>query len=171
MLRFVLFIVAIHCLSACQGQQKKKKDKSDKHVTEQITPVAATASGCDKTKWNQVYDPARLEVKDPCKIVTGIIEERNADEDGDEHMLLKLDAGQDGLLTARNMKKKSGYLVIEVVCVNKITRKIAKGACKGYVNNVWLPTIGDHVRVTGSYVLDSHNGWTEIHPVSEIVKI
>ena len=45
------------------------------------------------------------------------------------------------------------------------------GACKGYVNNVELPKVGDHVKVTGSYVIDSHNGWAEIHPITEIVII
>jgi len=31
--------------------------------------------------------------------------------------------------------------------------------------------VGEHVRVTGTYVLDSHNGWTEIHPVTRIDKL
>jgi hypothetical protein len=171
MLRIILFVIAIHFLSACNGQEKNKKNKSGKHKYDQPVTAASSAAGCDKTKWNYVYDPGRLEIKDACKTVTGIIEERNADEDGDEHMLLRLDAGQEGLLTDRNMKKKNGDLVIEAVCINKITRKSAKGACKGYVNDVWLPPAGDHVRVTGSYVVDSHNGWTEIHPVSSIVKM
>jgi hypothetical protein len=28
--------------------------------------------------------------------------------------------------------------------------------------------VGAHVRATGTYVIDSHNGWAEIHPVSRI---
>jgi len=123
---------------------------------------------CDEKIWNFVYEPKRLEVLDKCKTVTGTIVERNADADGDEHMLLKLDAGQENLLKKNNFTKKDGNLVIEAVCINHITRKIAKGICKGYVNLVKLPNVGDHVRVTGSYVLDSHNGWTEIHPISKV---
>jgi hypothetical protein len=57
---------------------------------------------------------------------------------------------------------------VEVVCVNPITRKRAQGAYTGYTNHVLLPQTGDHVRVTGSYVLDGHNGWAEIHPATKI---
>lgn len=118
-----------------------------------------------------MYDASRLQVLDKCKIVTGIIEETSADEDGDQHMLLKLDKGQKDLLTKKNKIKKQGDLVIEAVCINNITRKKAMGACTGYVNHVMLPQVGDHVKVTGSYVIDSHNGWAEIHPITKIEKI
>lgn len=130
--------------------------------------VAASAAGCDGSLWRYVYDPGRLELLDSCKTVTGTITERNADPDGDEHMLLRLDGGAGKLLRKKNFSKKQGCLVIEAVCVNSISRKRAIGACNGYVNGVTLPRVGDHVRVTGSYVLDSHNGWTEIHPISRI---
>jgi len=123
---------------------------------------------CDKKLWNFVWGSSRLEVLDKCKTVTGVIVERNADADGDEHMLLKLDAGQGNLLRKKNITKKEGNLVIEAICINHITRKAAKGACNGYINNIQLPKTGDHVRVTGSYVVDLHNGWTEIHPISKI---
>ena len=126
---------------------------------------------CDPKKWKYVYDASRLQVIEQCKTVIGTIRERNADPDGDEHMLLKLDEGQKSLLTKKNKTKKDGCLVIEAVCINNITRKRALGACKGYTNNVWLPAVGDHVKVTGSYVIDSHNGWAEIHPISKIEKL
>ena len=126
------------------------------------------AQDCDKKLWNYVWSPDRLQVVDQCKTVTGVIVEKNADSDGDEHMLLKLDAGQEKLLKKKNLTKKNGNLVIEAVCVNKITRKSAMGACTGYSNQISLPKVGDHVRVTGSYVIDSHNGWAEIHPISQL---
>jgi hypothetical protein len=128
-------------------------------------------SDCDKNLWNFVWEPSRLQVLDKCKTVTGVIVEENADPDGDEHMLLKLDAGQESLLEKKNYSKKGGNLVIEAICINHITRKAAKGICKGYANHVQLPEVGDHVRVTGSYVLDSHNGWTEIHPITRVEKL
>ena len=126
---------------------------------------------CDSKLWNFVWEPQRLDVLDKCKAVTGVIVEKNADPDGDEHMLLKLDAGQESLLKKKNYTKKDGNLVIEAICINHITRKIAKGICKGYVNQVQIPNVGDHVKVTGSYVLDSHNGWTEIHPITKVEKL
>jgi hypothetical protein len=123
---------------------------------------------CNKTLWNYVWSSKRLQMLDKCKTVTGTIVERNADADGDEHMLLKLDPGQEGLLKKKNLTKKNGNLVIEAICVNNITRKTAMGACTGYSNNISLPKVGDHVQVTGSYVLDTHNGWAEIHPISHL---
>ncbi|HET9826193.1 MAG TPA: hypothetical protein VFP87_12725 [Chitinophagaceae bacterium] len=125
-------------------------------------------SDCDKKLWNFVWEPSRLQVLDKCRTVTGVIVEKNADPDGDEHMLLKLDPGQENLLKKKNYTKKEGNLVIEAICINHITRKAAVGVCKGYVNHVQLPKVGDHVQVTGSYVIDTHNGWTEIHPITRV---
>jgi hypothetical protein len=136
-----------------------------------FTIASSAIPVCDSLKWRYVYDPERLQIVEPCKVVTGVIVERNADPDGDEHMLLKLDKGQKDLLLKKNYSKKEGCLVVEVVCVNHITRKRAKGACTGYVNNVHLPQVGEHVRVSGSYVIDLHNNWSEIHPASSIEAI
>ena len=76
--------------------------------------------------------------------------------------------GQESLVNKRNLKKKNGDLVVEVVCANAVTDKKAKEACTNYSNTIPLPKVGDRVTVTGSYVNDSHNGWMEIHPVSSI---
>ncbi len=89
-------------------------------------------------------------------------------EDGDHHMLLKLDAGQEDLLTKTNRKKKQGYLVIEAVCANKTTLKKVGNTCNGYINKIQIPKLGEHVKVTGSLVIDTHNGWAEIHPITKI---
>ncbi len=123
---------------------------------------------CDPKLWQYVYNPDRLQVINKCMTVTGVIKESNADEDGDQHMLLKLDAGQENLLKPKNMKKKNGWLVVEAVCINNTNKNKVGDACHGYVNHVHLPNIGDHVKVTGSYVIDTHNGWAEIHPVTKI---
>lgn len=151
--------------------KKKDDDKGDKGDKGAATATAPPATGqCNKDLWQKVYNAQRLEVKAECTTVTGTITERSADEDGDEHMLLKLDAGQEGLLTDKNKKKKDGNLVIEAVCVNPTTLEKVGGTCRGFKNAVNLPQVGDHVRVTGSYVVDSHNGWTEIHPITTIEK-
>lgn len=153
---------------AKEERQLSKIDTSGKKETQGTTTPIEKISGCDGNLWKYVYDPERLQILDKCKIVTGTIEETNADEDGDQHMLLKLDKGQENLLTDRNINKKQGDLVIEAICINNISRKRAVGACTGYINHVELPKLGDHVKVTGSYVIDSHNGWAEIHPITEI---
>ena len=105
-------------------------------------------------------------------MVTGLIEEAGTEDDGDEHLLLKPDSGQEGILNKKNAKKKDGNLVIEIVCANPVKLQKVKAACNGYLNNIVVPAVGAHVRVTGSYVIDTHNGWAEIHPVTkmEVIK-
>lgn len=155
------------------GERHTKKDKQGQTNNSDIgknikEPADTNASVCDPDIWKYVYNPTRLKVVDKCIAVTGVIKESSADDDGDQHMLLKLDAGQEKFLKDRNLKKKKGNLVIEAVCMNTITKSKVGGACKGYINHIQLPKTGDHVKVTGSYVIDSHNGWAEIHPISKI---
>ena len=168
-----LIIISSIAFYSCTNSSAGIKSNSTElnSVKEKDDSVNIPTSDCDPRLWKYVYDAERLQVLDKCKTVTGVIEETNADEDGDQHMLLKLDKGQKELLTKKNKTKKQGDLVIEAVCINNITRKRAIGACTGYVNHVQLPEVGDHVKVIGSYVIDSHNGWAEIHPITKIEKI
>ncbi len=174
---FVKFLPVFLLLSiffSCEAKKEKKHKKKDKE--EQTISTSETqnlndnnsATDCDTTLWKYVYNPDRLEVIDKCKTVTGVIEESSADEDGDQHMLLKLDNGQEDILTKKNRKKKQGDLVIEAVCANKTTLKKVGNTCEGYINKIQIPKLGDHVKVTGSLVIDTHNGWAEIHPITKI---
>jgi len=179
---FVLGIcVAVFAISSCESKKEKKHDKKEKEKEKEVKDlpvekkkIEATSTGdCDTTLyWKYVYNPERLTVIEKCKTVTGVIEESNADDDGDEHMLLKLDDGQKELLTKMNKKKKQGDLVIEAVCANKVKLKKVSSTCEGYINKIQIPALGTHVRVTGSLVNDSHNGWNEIHPITslEVIK-
>ena len=165
--------LTISILISCETK-KEKKQKKDKEETTSLSSETEylkdndAATDCDTSLWKYVYNPGRLQVTEKCKTVTGVIEESNADEDGDQHMLLKLDNGQEKLLTKQNKKKKQGDLVIEAVCVNKTTLKKVGKTCEGYINKIKLPKLGEHVKVTGSLVIDSHNGWAEIHPITKI---
>lgn len=154
---FGLWVCSAEQASAQTVKQGKKVDLS-----------RFAASGCDDSLWNHVYNPKRLQQLAPCISVTGVITESDADPDGDQHFLLRLDPGQDKLANKRNRKKKGGDIVLEIVCANPTTMKKVKSACTGYTNPIAIPAVGAHVRATGTYVLDSHNGWTEIHPVSRI---
>jgi hypothetical protein len=118
-----------------------------------------------------VYNPSRLRKVSPCITVTGRVTVSLPDDDGDQHFLLMLDPGQENLLTKRNQKKKNGFLVVEIVCANRAKLKKAKSACRGYTNRIAIPAVGDHVKVTGTHVIDTHNGWAEIHPVSRVEKL
>lgn len=170
---FIITISSIILFLSCQEHKEKKhkKDKEDKAATENETSAVKDTNNtidCDTTLWRYVYNPTRLRVIDYCKTVTGVIEESNADEDGDQHMLLKLDSGQKDFLTKKNEKKKQGDLVIEAVCANKVMLKKVGTTCDGYINHIQLPKVGDHVRVTGTLVNDTHNEWNEIHPITKI---
>jgi hypothetical protein len=123
---------------------------------------------CSASMWSHVYNPGRLTVVNKCITATGTVVESSRDDDGDQHFLLKLDPGQDRLVNKHNKKKRNGNLVVEIVCANKVKLKKAKSACAGYTNQIALPAVGAHLRVTGTHVLDTHNGWMEIHPVSQL---
>lgn len=182
-LAFMTILVLVSFSACGQKEEKhKKKDKDEETHKKKDKDKEKSKSGnnainvtdsntsvdCDTTLWHYVYNPERLQVVDKCKTVTGIIEESSADEDGDQHMLLKLDKGQEDLLAKKNTKKKQGDLVIEAVCANKTTLKKVGNTCNGYINKIQIPKLGDHVKVTGSLVIDTHNGWSEIHPITKI---
>ena len=165
--RYVITLILVSAFSACSGE--KTNTLSAKQVSSaEVSQSAAT--GCDASLWDHVYSPKRLQQLVPCLSVTGTIDESSVDEDGDQHFLLKLDPGQDTLVNKRNAKKKGGDIVLEIVCANPTTMKKPKSACAGYTNRVPIPAVGAHVRATGTYVIDTHNGWAEIHPVSKLEK-
>ncbi|MEP7170493.1 MAG: hypothetical protein ABI855_14080 [Bacteroidota bacterium] len=175
----LIVLLSLPGIYSCAGnkpQDNDKHKKKEKEVKEQTIAPSETqnsgakfiAAGCNPALWDRVYNPSRLEIIDSCISVTGVITESHAEDDGDQHLLLKLDAGQENLLNKRNLKKKSDELVLEVICANNVKLKKVKKACKGYVNNVEIHPVGMHVKVTGSYVIDSHNGWAEIHPVTKM---
>ncbi|MDP9230885.1 MAG: hypothetical protein M3O67_09480, partial [Bacteroidota bacterium] len=118
---FNLFVLLSYTSSSSQKVDGHKKE--NKGLFRAEAQLIEFNPGCDSSIWNFVYDPKRLKVIEGCKVVTGVIVERNAEDDGDEHMLLRLDKGQEDLLKKRNFQKKSGNLVIEAVCINHITRK------------------------------------------------
>ncbi|MEO7264396.1 MAG: hypothetical protein ABIW38_05755 [Ferruginibacter sp.] len=162
-------LLAIISLTSMSNYAFAQKKKHKKYKMEQSIPAPHSSSiNCDTSIWKYVYNRERLTVLEYCKTVTGTIEECSADDDGDQHMLLKLDKGQENLLTKRNYTKKQGYLVIEAVCANKTSLKKVGTTCKGYTNQIQIPTVGKHVKVTGSLVIDSHNGWAEIHPITHM---
>jgi len=98
--------------------------------------------------------------------VTGTIAEIRVEPDGDLHVLLKLDPGQQRYVNNKNVSDQQGDLVLEPVCVKPVTQADAVAACAGYVNPIVLPPVGTHTAVTGAWVLDTDHGWLEIHPVS-----
>jgi hypothetical protein len=164
----IVSVILLSALWACSAEQSHAQSVKQ---GSKVDLSRFAASGCDASLWRHVYNPKRLQQLAPCITVTGVISESSADADGDQHFLLRLDAGQDKLVNKRNRKKKGGDIVLEIVCANPTTMKKAKSACVGYTNRIPIPAVGAHVRATGTYVIDSHNGWAEIHPVSKLQAI
>jgi len=54
--------------------------------TDDVDSTSEPKSPCDPALWKYVYDAPRLQVLDKCKTVSGVIEETNADEDGDQQL-------------------------------------------------------------------------------------
>ncbi len=123
---------------------------------------------CNDSLWSHVYNPYRLEILQNCMEVTGIVFDAHFESDGDAHILIKLDVGQENLLYPMNYEKLGGYLVVEPICATLINGQNPKIECEGYTNNIYLPNIGEHVKVKGSYVFDTKHSWSEIHPVTSI---
>lgn len=127
---------------------------------------------CDQSLWNRIYNPQRLQVVESCKTVTGIIESKRVEADGDYHIRLKLDPQYANLINQANVNGQLGDLVVEPICMNRVTQLDAISACQNFRQSIDIPPVGSHVQVTGSYVLDKeHGSWAEIHPVTSITKI
>ena len=112
-----------------------------------------------------VYSPDRLEVLDPCVTVTGTVTVIRSEKDGDLHVLLRLDAGEEKYINDRNVSAEQGDLVLEPVCVTAPSQLDAVAACANYTNPLPIPAVGTRVAATGPWVLDLDHGWMEIHPV------
>ena len=141
-------------------------DNQETSVKFTITP----SNGCDKSLWDHVYHPNRLQIVQQCITVSGTIEKSISEKDGDYHIRVKLDSQYSNLTNSVNDDKQHGDLVVEPICQHKVTQEDAISACQDFNGHIDIPLVGTHVKITGSYVLDlQHGGWAEIHPVTSII--
>lgn len=108
-------------------------------------PITVTCPGGDPL--TGIYSPSRLKVIDTCRWFQGLVLEADHRSDGDLHVLLKPDAKDASMLNVGNVN--AGGMIVEIVPGQPLAP----------------PAIGDHIAVFGTYVLDQHNDWNEIHPV------
>ena len=115
---------------------------------------------------SHVYNSYRLNVIRSCITASGIVDSVLQEADGDYHVRLALDPQYSNLTNSANDQYQSYDLVVEIICALPVTQSTAVSACQNYTNNITIPSINDHITITGPYVLDtSHNNWAEIHPV------
>jgi hypothetical protein len=100
-----------------------------------------------------IYDPTRLSVVKPCQWFQGVVKEVEPRSDGDTHILLAPDDGYTRFLNVENVN--AGGMIAEIVPGQPLP----------------APAVGAHVAVFGTWVLDEHNGWNEIHPVWAITDL
>jgi hypothetical protein len=98
-----------------------------------------------------VYHPDRLSVRDPCRQVSGTVDDVRDEEDGDIHILVDLDSQYRSMLMANNHSEQGGDLVVEFMP-------------RDY-GHLPRPGIGDRITLTGAYVDDTEHDWAELHPV------
>lgn len=115
---------------------------------------------------SHVYNAYRLTIVQSCITASGTVENVFEEADGDYHVRLFLDDQYSNLTNRANDQYQYGDLVVEIICALPITQQDAVSACQGYTNNLTIPSVNDHITVTGPYVLDTdHSNWAEIHPV------
>ena len=132
-----------------------------------VTASESTPGKCDDSLWNHVYNPSRLQIVDKCITVTGIIDSIRSEQDGDLHIRLKLDPPYAHLVNQANQENQFGDLVLEPICIGKVTQATAISACQNFHQDIHIPPVSSHIQVTGSYVLDKeHGNWAEIHPIT-----
>ena len=114
---------------------------------------------------SHVYNPYRLNTIKSCITASGIVDNVIQEADGDYHLRLALDSQYSNLTNAGNQHQYND-LVVEIICALPVTQPDAVSACQNYTNRIAIPSINDHITVTGPYVLDTnHYNWAEIHPV------
>ena len=138
---------------------------SPAHHRRHHAQAAAHRTACGTRLWAHIYHPDRLRLIQRCKTVHGTVKELAWEPDGDLHIRL---ATRLALVNAANDQYEHGDLVLEEICQGSVTQADAVAACRGVPHDLTVPSVGDKVIVTGSYVLDQDHGWMEIHPVTSL---
>jgi hypothetical protein len=129
---------------------------------------------CDQDPHAGVHDPTRLKIFDPCATFIGkVVEGAKLAGDGDVTFNAAPEPGYESMLNQKNRGK--GGLHIEIVPRDQpgCTRGEAikgpvknLGVCSGA--HVLYPPLRARVRVIGAYVLDTWDGWNEMHPAWKV---
>jgi hypothetical protein len=88
-------------------------------------------------------------VNAPCQLFAGTVIAVRDEQDGDTHVIIRPDPGYGRFLNGDNLSRQNGGLVTEFMPGQTFP----------------IPSVGDHLLVRGTWVLDLNHGWEEIHPV------
>jgi len=130
-------------------------------ATTSPSPAACVPNDQD----SYIYNPDRLLVKAACIRVTGTVDGIEVEPDGDRHIRLHLDPGQEDLLTLDNALL-GGDLLLEAICLNVGSQRSSVASCsRDHDPLTNLPAVGAHITAEGRHVIDQHHGWAELHPL------
>ena len=120
---------------------------------------------------SHIYNSYRLQIVKSCITASGTVDRVIYEADGDVHLRTNLDPAYSNLTNSGNEGyPNNGDLVVEIICVNTPSQTDAIPACQNYTNQIPVPSAGQHITITGPYVLDTdHYDWAEIHPVYSLV--
>jgi hypothetical protein len=128
-----------------------------------------------------VYLPGRLKLMDRCMTVSGTVDCLKDEPDGDVHIRLRLDPQYARLLMPANslqtcVDQPGPHLVVEIIPQRPEGLFRTNNADAGGFITPAKPKPGDHIVVTGPYVVDTNvlhrvlyqgrpaENWAEIHP-------
>lgn len=141
--------------------------------------------GAGDCKWGPplagVYVSERLKVRDRCMTVSGTVDCLKDEPDGDVHIRLRPDPRYFRLLMPANslqtcLDQAGPHLVVEIIPQHPEGLFRTNSADAGGFLTPARPRAGDHVTVTGPYVIDTNTlhrvlyqgraaeNWAEIHP-------
>ena len=129
-----------------------------------------------------VYLPGRLRQLDRCRTVSGTVDCRKLEPDGDYHVRLRVDPQYAALLRPANrLQTCTGqpgpHLVVEIIPQHPqgVLFRTNDADAGGFIDPA-IPTPGERITVTGPYVIDTNSlhrilyrgqaaeNWAEIHP-------
>lgn len=113
-----------------------------------------------------IYEKERLRVIKDTLTLEGTVKLVFSELDGDYHIRLKIDSGTIKL-SRKNYTLQDSCIVLEIVCGHKAIFPISC-TCGDYQNQIQIPLVGEHIKVTGRLVFDKRHRWTELHSVYNI---
>lgn len=113
-------------------------------------PAGSSEARCRKDPLAGVYHPWRLRVEKACITVSGVVARVRTEPDHDWHVNLVLPPASQHLVNGKNRQYEHGELVVEIIPMDQ--------------GRIPRPKLGEHLTVTGAYVLDTDHGWQEVHP-------
>ncbi|MFA5995317.1 MAG: hypothetical protein WCW27_06720 [Patescibacteria group bacterium] len=104
--------------------------------------------------------PKRLTVLQPCVTAKGTVMNVRIRNDDNAYIFIQLDTADQYLLNDVNKQQQFGYIIAELVCYQN------NSACSTATRKQVLPTVGQHISLTGRLVLDKKTGWNKISPLT-----